>query len=78
MKHNTNFNFWLDFFAEIMPNIEILLGKMQSRSMNSAIADAAIGCFTTAIQKTCDEVGSPYSICPPDESVGDPTDDEEA
>ena len=46
--------------------------------MNSAIADAAIGCFTTVIQKTCDEVGSPYSICPPDESVGDPIDDEEA
>ena len=52
IKHNlesVSFNFWLDFFAKIIPKVEILFGQMQSRSMNSAFADAAIGCFTTAI-----------------------------
>ena len=73
---SASLNFWLDFFAEIIPNVEILFGQMQSHSMNSAFADAANSCFTTAIQRVLDEVGK--FICSLRESVGDPGNDEEA
>ena len=64
IKHtfeNPDFELWLNFFAKIMPHVDLLYAQMQSRLMNSASANAAINNFNTSIQKIRDKIGSSTS-----------------
>ena len=47
---NPDFEFWLNFFAKIMPHVDLLYARMQSRLIRSASAKAAIN-FNTSIKK---------------------------
>ena len=61
IKHtfeNPDFELWLNFFAKIMPHVDLLYAQMLSRLINSASANAAINNFNTSIQKIRDEIGS--------------------
>ena len=64
IKHaleNPYFEFWLNFFAKIMPRVDLLYAPMQSRLMNSAFANAAINNFNLSTKKIRDEIGSSTS-----------------
>src|SRR5215469_15190717 len=47
---NNNFNFWLTFFHEIMPRVDILYGKFQNRSIDPSSIKICIETFETEVR----------------------------
>ena len=48
---DTDFQFWLNHFQQIMPQIEILFGQMQNRSFNPVLAKTYVKSFEISIQR---------------------------
>ena len=58
------FIFWLEFFAKIMPHVDILYNQIQSRNIDATSAASYLNAFTSKIQhirERCDSNISPDS-----------------
>ena len=58
------FIFWLEFFAKIMPHVDILYNQIQSRNIDATSAASYLNAFTSKIQhirESCDSNISPDS-----------------
>lgn len=53
---SNNFIFWLSFFHEVMPHVEILFGQLQRREIDSIVAKNCISSFEDNIKKIRDKV----------------------
>ena len=51
MLEDKDFQFWLNHFQQIMPQINILFGQMQKRSFNPVLADTYVKSFEISIQR---------------------------
>lgn len=49
--NSENFIFWLEFFQQLMPHVEILYNQMQSREVNAVKISENIGKFKDSISK---------------------------
>ena len=53
------FQFWLQFFAKIMPHIDILHGQLQSKEITPSSAHTAVILLVTNVQKIRNRVEEP-------------------
>jgi len=65
---DSDFQFWLNHFQQIMPQVEILFGQMQSRSINPMLAETYVKSFEDSIQRIRNSLD--ISV-PGDASAGD-------
>ena len=50
MLRDPEFGFWLDFFSEIMPHVDILYNQLQSRNIDATKANTSLNVFSSQIQ----------------------------
>jgi hypothetical protein len=56
MLKGKHFLFWLSFFHCIMPHVDLLYDKLQSRTANSMTVHSALGNFCNAISTIRNEI----------------------
>ncbi|XP_077293770.1 zinc finger MYM-type protein 1-like [Arctopsyche grandis] len=56
--NDDNFNFWLDFFHEIMPHIDVLYCRLQDRNSNSSVIREAVKVFSNIIDEKRNDLPS--------------------
>ena len=53
------FQFWLQFFAKIMPHIDIRFGQLQSEEITPISAHTAVSLFVSNVQEIRNEIEEP-------------------
>ena len=64
----SDYQFWLNYFQQIMPQGEILFSQMQSRALNLVLAESYVRSFEDSIQRIGNNLDTSLSC---DESTGD-------